>query len=123
MAICDLNCLNCKLPDCVLGEPPSRCPSPRAAYYHRYYTARRRALLERQRETQSRNAAVYRDAGAEIRSLRLAHGLTQHDTALLIGVSPTALGQWERGEAPPQVRRVKEFFERMDKNVRPPCKR
>ena len=48
-----------------------------------------------------------------IRVHRKGLNLTQGQLALLVGVSPAMVAQWERGEFPPPVTRVEQMAELM----------
>ncbi len=48
-----------------------------------------------------------------IRVHRKGLGLTQGHLALLVGISPAMIAQWERGEHSPPVTRVKQMAELM----------
>ena len=48
-----------------------------------------------------------------IRVHRKGLGLTQGQLALLVGVSPATVAQWERGEFPPPVARTRQMAELM----------
>lgn len=43
------------------------------------------------------HVAVYQELGHQIRDARKAHGMTQADVALAIGVSPPTISTFERG--------------------------
>jgi len=42
--------------------------------------------------------------GFGLRCLRLKEGLTQGDVARMLGLCPSTIGRWERGERVPHVR-------------------
>ncbi|MBU1397046.1 MAG: helix-turn-helix domain-containing protein [Gammaproteobacteria bacterium] len=50
------------------------------------------------------NAIAVEPLGVRIKRLRIASGLTQGQLAALIGISSTAVGNWESGEFLPKVR-------------------
>ena len=53
------------------------------------------------------------DLPARIKTMRMNAGLSQAAFAARIGVSPALVGQWERGECNPSVKRAKRLLEAM----------
>jgi len=49
--------------------------------------------------------------GEQIVTYRRLHGLTQRKLACLLGVDPTSIGHWERGEHWPQERLLNELIQ------------
>lgn len=54
--------------------------------------------------------ALYRITwGDRIRRIRIQHGLDQRGLAQLLGVSPAAVGQWEKGDHTPRSHTLIEY--------------
>ena len=80
-----------------------------AMEYQRRYRAdeanRKRANAVR-RKWERRNRGLYGQKQKILRTKRLRLGLTQKEVAMIIGVTPSCIGQWERGIQPCKVEAV-----------------
>lgn len=84
-----------------------RANKEKAAAYQKAYRAEHRGQTNaRNREYERRNRGAYGQKQRILRIERLALGLTQKQVAKILGVSPSAISQWERGVMPCRVEAV-----------------
>lgn len=85
-------------------------------YQKKYYAENRGRVNALKREHAKRNRGMYGQKQRSIRTQRHALGLTQKEAAKILGVSPSAVSQWERGIVPCKVdaviRKLQEETER-----------
>lgn len=84
-----------------------RAHKEEVAIYHKVYNAQHRERLNAQkREYEKRNRGMFGQKQRVLRIHRQELGLTQKEAAKLLGVSPSAVSQWERGIMPCKVEAV-----------------
>lgn len=86
---CDEKCLSCGRPSCVWDDRPDDDTT--------LNDIARAFISKYQRDHHERNIARYREKQRAIKEARKARGWRQEDLARLIGVSRSALSEWETG--------------------------